>query len=69
MSVLSNISMKKKQYRILQSSMSLCSEGMENNLVIVFMNHSKVESVHIISYPEWYVFYDPNYPYYQFCCN
>jgi hypothetical protein len=58
-----------KQYRILQSHMSLCSEGTENNLVLVFMNHTKIEAVHIVPFPEWFKFYDPEYQYYQICYN
>ena len=59
----------KKQYRILQSPMSLCSEGTENNLVLVFMNHLEIEAVYIVPLPAWFVFYDPQYQYYPICHN
>jgi hypothetical protein len=59
----------KKQYRILQSPMSLCSEGTENNLVLVFMNHLEIEAVYIVPLPVWFNFYDPKYQYYPICLN
>jgi hypothetical protein len=58
-----------KKYKILHTNMSLCSEGMENNLVLVFMNDSVVEATFIIPFPKWFIYYDPDYQYYQICFN
>jgi hypothetical protein len=58
-----------KLHQIIQSYMSLAYDGRDCNLVIVFMNDTEIEAVHIVPLPAWNVVYNPQYEYYQFCNN
>jgi hypothetical protein len=58
-----------KQNRILQTYITLASDGTDNNLVLVFMNHSKIDAVFIVPLPVWFNFYDPKYQYCPICLN
>lgn len=59
-----------KQYKILQTSLCLNPEVfVDKNLVLVFMINDEIESIHIVSIPDWLVFRDPKYKYHTICFN
>jgi hypothetical protein len=59
----------KKPHEIIQTNFSISSESLDNYMVLVFTKNNEVVSTHTIAFPQWWKFYDENYPYHPFSYN
>ena len=59
----------KKSKSIIQTNFSIDTESYNNYMVIAFTQDGQVTSTHIVKYPDWFKFYNSEYPYYSPCLN
>lgn len=58
-----------KEIKIIQLSICLNSENMENHLILLFILNGKIIGVNVIPFPNWFKYWDEQFKYYQFCYN
>ena len=58
-----------EEFKIIQHSICINNESMENHLILLFTLNGKIIGVSVIAYPSWFKFWDEQYKYYQFCYN
>lgn len=59
----------RKDIRILQKTICINKEIMDEGLLLIFMENRRVVETHLMAIPEWFKYWSEEYPYYQLCLN
>lgn len=59
----------KQQIKIMQSNFVIDGQNYENFMVLGFTLNGQVFLTQIVKYPDWFKFFNSDYPYYSPCLN